>query len=599
MALNPSSLVVRKRTNGGVAFKFVLPKPRPKRQRARFLFPEDNDSTSKSVSQENGQGESSADTPTIKPTIRYHTKWDQNQHREVVNNRSNNFSKNFKPGIQAPNPSGSKLSSTSQSLTRAHTEKLVAKGQLFAESGSTEPLVSPILLREACKCDLCVDPSDRQRNYEYSDIPTDIHVASSTQSFDGNETIIEWKNDIRPNHHSTFDKATISSLLKPFRNPAWQLYERPRKVWTRETFRTAENVRIDYNDYMSDEKTLAKTLHLLWRDGLVFLDGVPEAEESVKTIVNRIGPLQNTFYGETWDVKSKPQAKNVAYTSKFLGFHMDLLYMRDPPGLQFLHCVHNTCEGGESRFADTLKAIDILYRLHNGPEMVQTLMNTPVRYEYDNDNFFYSDTKPTISTRYPTPRQGVLHAREQDLLSHIEHVYWSPPFVGNLDPSLPHSELVKFTRASALFSKILNHTANVYSEKMDSGTCVIFDNQRVVHARNSFDLNSGRRWLRGAYLSHQDFVSKAVASLPLMPQATTSQYAAHAREIVRPEWQKYSDLGQTWRKDKEPNRSNPTGANNSPTSGVVEPGDEIPPVRKVGIDSSSEPARGNDAWQAV
>ena len=79
------------------------------------------------------------------------------------------------------------------------------------------------------------------------------------------------------------------------------------------------------------EQALAEALQLLWRDGLVFVDGVPESEASVSQIVNRIGPLMNTFYGPTWDVRSVPDAKNVAYTAKYLGFHMDLLYMREPP----------------------------------------------------------------------------------------------------------------------------------------------------------------------------------------------------------------------------------------------------------------------------
>jgi len=55
-------------------------------------------------------------------------------------------------------------------------------------------------------------------------------------------------------------------------------------------------------------------------------------------------------------------------------------------------------------------------------------------------------------------------------------------------------------------------------EKMESGTCVIFDNLRVVHSRNAFDLNGGgKRWLKGAYLNKQDFLSKAAALQDLMP----------------------------------------------------------------------------------
>jgi hypothetical protein len=89
--------------------------------------------------------------------------------------------------------------------------------------------------------------------------------------------------------------------------------------------------------------------------------------------------------------------------------------------------------------------------------------------------------------------------------------------VGNLPPRLPHHRLAEFVEASKAFADTLERPENVVEEKMDSGTCVIFDNLRIVHARNSFDLNSGKRWLRGAYLNRQDFVSKAVSVMDSMP----------------------------------------------------------------------------------
>ena len=38
-------------------------------------------------------------------------------------------------------------------------------------------------------------------------------------------------------------------------------------------------------------------------------------------------------------VESVPQPINVAYSSAYLSYHMDLVYYESPPGLQFLHCV--------------------------------------------------------------------------------------------------------------------------------------------------------------------------------------------------------------------------------------------------------------------
>jgi hypothetical protein len=48
-------------------------------------------------------------------------------------------------------------------------------------------------------------------------------------------------------------------------------------------------------------------------------------DKQVEQVAGRIGPIRETFYGASWDVKSVPNAKNIAYTSLFLGFHMDLM----------------------------------------------------------------------------------------------------------------------------------------------------------------------------------------------------------------------------------------------------------------------------------
>jgi len=92
----------------------------------------------------------------------------------------------------------------------------------------------------------------------------------------------------------------------------------------------------DYTDYLENPQIFNKAIKALSSWGLIFLDNVPQDETAVERIAEAIGPLRNTFYGRTWDVKSKPQAENVAYTAHHLGLHMDLLYMKNPPGKQSL-----------------------------------------------------------------------------------------------------------------------------------------------------------------------------------------------------------------------------------------------------------------------
>ena len=405
--------------------------------------------------------------------------------------------------------------SQQQPASHATRAQMLNEGLLLGEDG--KPVVSPILARDACQCSECVDPSDRQRNFSYANIPTDISFSKVSRLGKDKGSIVSWNNDAPPHHPGEsiiFDNEVLASLIKKFRNSHWRLYDLPQRLWDAESF-TRESNRIDFNEYINDDNTLAEALHLLWRDGLVFVDGVPESEGSVSQIASRIGPLMTTFYGPTWDVRSVPDAKNVAYTAKYLGFHMDLLYMREPPAFQLLHCIHNESVGGESRFADTFKAVDSLY--NQDPSKVVDLMSHEIRYEYDNDGYFYSDSKPTISKRpNKVPKRPTHNAEFPLVISDVDGVHWSPPFVGDLCPR-GHNQLVRLVSASKAFSDILERPDMVVEEKMDCGTCVIFDNLRVVHARNAFDMNSGRRWLRGAYLARQDFISKASSLMDKFP----------------------------------------------------------------------------------
>lgn len=82
---------------------------------------------------------------------------------------------------------------------------------------------------------------------------------------------------------------------------------------------------LDYDEYMNTPEGLLKAVKHLQDYGLFFLKNVLVKDQEVATAAERIGHLRHTFYGRTWDVKSIPNAKNVAYTNLNLGLHMDLL----------------------------------------------------------------------------------------------------------------------------------------------------------------------------------------------------------------------------------------------------------------------------------
>lgn len=78
-------------------------------------------------------------------------------------------------------------------------------------------------------------------------------------------------------------------------------------LWTKKPLENLKD--FDYNEYMQDDKQVYKLIHRLRTDGLAFVTNVPGEVESLAAIATRIGPVQDTFYGRTWDGMSKAKGQ--------------------------------------------------------------------------------------------------------------------------------------------------------------------------------------------------------------------------------------------------------------------------------------------------
>lgn len=284
--------------------------------------------------------------------------------------------------------------------------------------------------------------------------------------------------------------------------------------WTK-TLITMKHRTFPYREYLDSVETFHEALNHLQRYGILFLDSIPSEVSAIERIANRIGPLRNTFYGSTWDVRSVPSAKNVAYTSQNLGFHMDLLYMASPPGLQILHTMTASTRGGESLFSDGLKAC---YRISTeAPENLDSLYNFQVTYRYKNDGHWYQQDRTTLCNPIEFDASGF---EISDATKPEPELNWSPPFQGPFERDVSMKDVSRndntdsglsafrmYLKAAKVFKAFLGAEDAVFETKMEEGTGVIFDNRRILHARRAFN-SDGERWLRGAYVDKDPFKSR-------------------------------------------------------------------------------------------
>ncbi|MBZ9538805.1 TauD/TfdA family dioxygenase [Modicisalibacter tunisiensis] len=327
----------------------------------------------------------------------------------------------------------------------------------------------PLLwLRDHCACSACRHPLTRERLF----VPlSDIDEAPTVTVDDGVLRLV-WNDG----HESRFDPVWLfQRRLEESRDSSIDPLP-ARRPWAA-GFRP---VRIAHRDFLQTHGEHA-WLEALLRDGLVLLDDGPIADEEVSRLAGRIGPLRATNFGARFDVRSKPNPNNAAYTAIGLALHTDLPNWRQPPDIQLLYCLQNEAEGGESTFADGFAVAEVLRE--SDPEAFRLLAETPI-------DFRFQDEEHDIAIRAPVIQ---LDAAGRPL--EIRFNNWIRDTL-----HLPLERIDAWYGAYRRFWQRLHDPRHQLEFALQPGEMVAFDNRRVLHGRKAFDPSTGQRHLQGTYL---------------------------------------------------------------------------------------------------
>lgn len=268
----------------------------------------------------------------------------------------------------------------------------------------------------------------------------------------------------------------------------------PVSTWTGE--QQAEPISLDAGGWLTHaeddpafEALLQSALEAVLSHGLVRLRNLPTEPGTLARIAERIGPMRDTNFGSLFDVKAKPNPDSNAYTSIALPFHVDLPTREYQPGLQFLHCLENSVEGGQAVMADGFAIAEALREEH--PQAFATL--TRVKWCYANtakvtDYVWFDpmikldDQERLIEVRIADFLRGPLMAPFED----IEPAY---------EALMQLQRMLKEPRFAQRFIYL-------------PGDLVIFDNRRLLHGRDAFEGSSGHRWLQGCYMERDEIRSR-------------------------------------------------------------------------------------------
>ncbi len=334
-------------------------------------------------------------------------------------------------------------------------------------------------------CPTAHDKNSRHRMFNILEASTNIEPKTYKVNNEGKLEIV-WNEG---NHTSYYDQDwlrkhcyTINSSKK---------YISPYQLWDNSLQKNLKSIHIEHDQIINSDEGLIKWLELLHYKGIAIVKNAPIEKKSAFPVLNRISHTRETFFKTPFEVINIPKPNNSAYTAHALRNHMDLPWLENPPGYQFLHCLINAAKGGDSSAVDAFAVANYLRK--NEKDIFETLVNVPLKFR-DKD--------------YTQEAHRNFHAPAITLTKDGDYndIRFS---VATMDALDCHPDIMdKVYKAHHRFGNLLHDDKFQIKFRLEPGDIFSFNNRRVLHGRTEFDPNSGHRHLQGYYMDRDEIIAR-------------------------------------------------------------------------------------------
>ena len=341
-----------------------------------------------------------------------------------------------------------------------------------------------VWLRDNCACAVCRHPQTQERTYQLLD---DAHSGLIGTAYILNDGIltVQFAAGNGDVHLSRFDLGWLRHHCES--SSIARQEQVVRRLWS--AAELSPIPRFHYDDIMVDDRLLDAWLGTLTLSGATLIEGIPTELGTVQRLAERVGPLRPTNFGTLFEVESKPNPNNAAYTAMGLEPHTDIPNVPSPPGIQLLHCIRNDARGGGSILVDGFRVAEEL-RSESAAHF-RLLADCPIEFRFH-------DAEVDLIHHAP-----VLRVDAQDRVVEVRFSNW---LRGTLD--LPEDQVDAYYEALLHYWRILRQPRFQLRPRLQAGQAVVFDNQRVLHGREPFDPQTGSRLLQGCYIDHESVQSR-------------------------------------------------------------------------------------------
>ncbi len=320
---------------------------------------------------------------------------------------------------------------------------------------------------------LTIDPATRERVFDITEIEGGPQACSAY--LDSDSLVIDWRDE---EHVTRLPLATLEGFVVDGRTP--DVAAITRRLWYAGAY--SDFARFRQADVEASDGIRCAFSRALIEDGVALITEMEDSDEGLTRLANQLGQVTPSTDGYYFDVRLEIAPTNLAYTARALEFHTDLPSEDAAPGIQFLHCRANSVDGGSSLFLDGAAAAEALRE--EDPEAFALLAHHEIPFFRRHDGWDYRAHQRVI---------------ELDRGGQVSGVTISQHLQDAMD--LPQALLDDYYPAFCRFISMLKEERFVTRFRLEAGTCIVFDNHRIVHGREAFEASSGKRHLRGCYVS--------------------------------------------------------------------------------------------------
>ena len=348
--------------------------------------------------------------------------------------------------------------------------------KVFFEKQGAKKEIHPFWLRERVNSENFLDQKTQQRLFD----PTMLKNSSEISKVNISDKFLEisFKD-------GAYAKLVIENILKEFEKDN-ELYFINKISWKSDF---QNNNIYKFNKNFFEEKIMYESLLDFYKYGFVIFENVPTQDNFIVNFANSIGSIRRTNFGEFFNVKSKPNPNDLAYTSLPLAPHTDNPYRKPVPCIQLLHCIENEVGGGLSTLVDGLAVTEELKKEH--PTFFQILTEIKVRFKFVDDNVVLEDWAEMI---------------QLDENKRLKQVRFSPRL--DFVPLMDKEKLELYYAARNKISEMYNSEKFRIEFKLKPGDLLMMDNYRLLHGRTEYNANEGNRFLQGCYIDYDSTEGK-------------------------------------------------------------------------------------------